>query len=917
MQLLVFALLSLALSPPAWSQDAFILHTGDTRSFLEVCGCADEQLGGIARRAALIEKQRAAGEPFLLVDAGGFVDGEEELDHLRVKTYARAMVQLGYGALNLAGSDFGFGAEFITQLAHQTGLPLVSTNLRQALAGVAPHLLRPLGGWQVGILGVGPPQSDHFVDPVAALAGPITQLRGQVDYLLLLSDLSPVDNETLATRFPELDLIVSRQHTARRESRPALVGSASQGTRLGRVRLEAGPAGRPVLASAEELPVSASLPEVAAMVELITAFQDSVARSPGAQTAAPSPFAAYPLEANPGHTYAGQAACRPCHPQEHTQWLGTSHAHAFDTLRQKNRHFFPQCATCHTTGFGLPGGFALDQPREALAGVQCEVCHGPGRQHTLRPEAANIRRQVDTQFCQHCHTPVQSPGFAPAEYLAKIDHRAAPHGIEQVLHQRLQQQSSAELELFVMSLCPYGMEAEGVLLPLLERFGDRVRLQIHYLADEQDQAKVSRAPARPQARAGCAGQGSSGDGPFTSLHGQPEIDEGRRQLIALQDFPAGYRAYVLCRSRQGPSSGDWQACAVAAGLDPVALQREAAGPRGEQLFREDIRLANTLGIDLSPTLLIDGEEFTGDFAPLPLARRLCRSQPDHPLCQELSACGGDADCSPPPGKGALCRDPNTPKARCEYFDPVPFSLQVIDSHTCEVCNTGAFLASTLELFPQAQTKVHSLETPEGQRLAGQYGIQVFPAYIFSADFARDPRFARVRHLLDNRGGAYLLSPRLVGASLWRARPDSSGQLDVFAPAWDPDAEADLLRDWPADPAGLRLHLLQRGAESGGEDLEVRACLSAEQPDRYRAYAAGRDAAADWRDAARRAGASVDRLDACLEQGRGRQLLGQAAALADSLELEPGTMSALLGNRLLLRRTRPADFWPLWKRGTRP
>ena len=916
MRLLVFCLLPLALSMPAWPQDAFILHTGDTRSFLEVCGCADGQLGGITRRGTLIELQRASGTPFLLIDAGGFVDGEEELDHLRVETYARAMVQLGYRAVNLTGDDFHFGAEFITRLASQLNLPFVSTNLRQPLAGVASHLVLPLGKWQVGILGVGAPQADQFVEPAVALVAPIAQLRAKVDYLILLSDLAAADNKTLAARFPQLDLIVSRQALPRQEGRPALVGSAPQGTRLGRVKLQADPAGKPVQASAEEVPVSAALPEAAAMKALIAAFQDSVARKASLQTPMPSPFARYALEAAPTHTYAGEAACRPCHAQEHAQWQGTLHAHAFDTLRQKNRHFFPQCVTCHTTGFGLPSGFALAQPREALAGVQCEVCHGPGQQHVLRPEPANIRRNADAEFCQHCHTPTQSPKFTFAEHLPKIDHRTPPRTLEQVLQQHLQQQSRAALELFVMSLCPYGMEAEQALLPLLEGFGDQVHLTVYYIANEQDQAKPQHTRTRPQERAGCTGQESSGEGPFVSLHGQPEIDEGRRQLIARQDFPQAYLPYLLCRSRQGPS-GDWQACAVAAGLDPEFLQQEAAGPRGEQLFRENIRLANSLGIDLSPTLLIDGEEFSGEFAPLPLARRLCGDRPESPLCRELPACGSDTDCAPPPGKGALCRDPNTPQAHCEYYEPVPFSLQVLNSATCEVCNTGTFLASTLELFPQAQISAHRLETPEGQRLAGQYGIQVFPAYIFSADFAHDPRFARVRRLLDKKGDSYLLTPRLVGASLWRQRPSRPGQLEIFAPAWNPDAETALLHNWPADPAGLHLRLLQRGAEPGGEELEVRACLGAGQSGRYPAYATARDSAASWRAAAALAGADLGALAACLEQGRGQQLLGEAAALADSLELETGTISALLDNRVLLRRARPEDFWPLWKKGTGP
>jgi 2',3'-cyclic-nucleotide 2'-phosphodiesterase (5'-nucleotidase family) len=199
MQFLVFSLLSLALSMPAWPQDAAILHTGDTRSFLEVCGCSDEQLGGVARRGALIDRQRATGNPLLLVDAGGFVDGEEELDRLRVRTYARAMVQLGYAALNLAESDFHLGPEFLTQLVRQTSLPLVSTNLRQPLAGMAPYLVRPLGRWQVGILGVAP-QSDHFVDPSSPWPDP--SAAGQVDYRSLLATFPPLTTKCSPPAFP-------------------------------------------------------------------------------------------------------------------------------------------------------------------------------------------------------------------------------------------------------------------------------------------------------------------------------------------------------------------------------------------------------------------------------------------------------------------------------------------------------------------------------------------------------------------------------------------------------------------------------------------------------------------------------------------------------------------------------------------
>lgn len=48
-----------------------ILYTGDTRSYLEPCGCYAGQAGGLARRAMAVKRLRAFGVPSLLVDTGG------------------------------------------------------------------------------------------------------------------------------------------------------------------------------------------------------------------------------------------------------------------------------------------------------------------------------------------------------------------------------------------------------------------------------------------------------------------------------------------------------------------------------------------------------------------------------------------------------------------------------------------------------------------------------------------------------------------------------------------------------------------------------------------------------------------------------------------------------------------------------
>ena len=483
---------------------------------------------------------------------------------------------------------------------------------------------------------------------------------------------------------------------------------------------------------------------------------------------------------------------------------------------------------------------------------------------------------------------------------------------------RLRAGHKVEMDLFVMSLCPYGMAAEQILLPLAERFADQVELKIYFIADEAGKAAPQPALGR-QERPGCtASSSTSGDGPFLSLHGQEEIDEGRRQLIVRADHPEHYHSYLLCRSRQGPEK-DWTDCARLAGIDPDSLQSKAAGARGESLFRENILRANTLGINLSPTLLINGEEFSGDLYHFSLARRICRQHPDHESCRDIPVCGADEDCGASPGQVALCIGPDTPWARCEYHESVAFKLTVLKTPDCQACDAGAFLRTTTELFPQVQVETAFLETPAGEKLADRYDIRVFPAYIFDTGFARSPRFSRVRHMVVEKFNHYLLKPRIAATTYWRERPEKPGRLDVFVPAWIPVAEDEILSLWPRGDADIHLHhLLPPGQDDWlPEELARRVCLAAHQSKRYPVYVAALNKAPQdpfaWQQAAQVAGADLPALKACAERGAG-QILGRTRDLVDSLQLDPETTSVLVGNRILIRHAQPREIFQLWQEG---
>jgi len=97
--------------------------------------------------------------------------------------------------------------------------------------------------------------------------------------------------------------------------------------------------------------------------------------------------AAPPEAASPGErptplnerSYAGTNQCFICHRPQTNTWSETKHAHAFTDVPEVYRGD-PSCLTCHSTGFGKPGGYVSGTDKD-LSMVGCESCHGPGAQH--------------------------------------------------------------------------------------------------------------------------------------------------------------------------------------------------------------------------------------------------------------------------------------------------------------------------------------------------------------------------------------------------------------------------------------------------------------------------------------------------------------------------------------------------------
>jgi hypothetical protein len=149
--------------------------------------------------------------------------------------------------------------------------------------------------------------------------------------------------------------------------------------------------------------------------------------------------------------YEGVGVCRKCHIDQAEAWAKTPHAKAFDSLRPKmkasekikakldpERDYTkePECMSCHTTGYGKPGGYRPDMPAadaRLFVNVGCESCHGAGskfrREHgaaedELKSKGESTSREVLVKAlqnfdyeaaCASCHLNYQGSSLKDAK----------------------------------------------------------------------------------------------------------------------------------------------------------------------------------------------------------------------------------------------------------------------------------------------------------------------------------------------------------------------------------------------------------------------------------------------------------------------------------------------------------------------
>jgi 5'-nucleotidase len=210
-----------------------ILHTNDMHSRIDPFpndGRTNGGLGGMSRRATLINQIRQQVQNVLLLDSGDIFQGTPYFNFFGGELEYKLMTQMRYDAATFGNHDFDNGLEGLQRQLPNAGFPFLSANY-DFTGTILKNQFQPFKvfekeGIKIGVFGLGIELAGLvdkknygatvYLDPVQRAADMVKQLREKenCNLVICLSHLgykyenAKIDDRKLAQQVPSIDLIL-------------------------------------------------------------------------------------------------------------------------------------------------------------------------------------------------------------------------------------------------------------------------------------------------------------------------------------------------------------------------------------------------------------------------------------------------------------------------------------------------------------------------------------------------------------------------------------------------------------------------------------------------------------------------------------------------------------------------------------
>ena len=216
------------------------------------------------------------------------------------------------------------------------------------------------------------------------------------------------------------------------------------------------------------------------------------------------------------------------------------------------------------------------------------------------------------------------------------------------------------------------------------------------------------------------------NGKFEALHGKPEVQGNMQQLCAREHYPeqAKWAGFIACQNEDHKTiPKGWEACARKMSMDTSKLKACFTGTEGKRLLRASLKRAKKADAQGSPTIKINGEEYSGGRSKNDFLRAIC--------ARFLGT------------KPTPCKD---------IPEDIVVEATVVTDRRCKKCDVDGIIQNLKDrFFPKLKVTTFDYSTDEGKKLYKELGVKVLPMMLFTAEVEKAEKYDQIKRWMEQKG----------------------------------------------------------------------------------------------------------------------------------------------------------------------
>jgi hypothetical protein len=309
------------------------------------------------------------------------------------------------------------------------------------------------------------------------------------------------------------------------------------------------------------------------------------------------------------------------------------------------------------------------------------------------------------------------------------------------------------------------------------------------------------------------------DGGMTSLHGQPEMDDEILWLAIQALYPEKWASFL--RKRAFSAKPKTEEIARNLGFDFSKLKAWMSKNGRSELARHYTR-SMRMGINASPTLLVNNSSFSPEISTFRLASLVCgTAEGKTAYCDSLPECDGDGDCKKA-GKIGKCVSKNGAKAVCEYTDATRFTLSIVLPDSSFSHPEYGVIAGIMDDFPGVLIDTVRNSSEKGKKLLADYNPTFLPFFIFDKTIMNAPNYQSIETGLFSVKNKLLFKPGMVKPSYFYKRKEMPKTCALYVDPVFPGAKDAIKVMQSAAPTGVAIRIMPivyTASDSAGASAE--------------------------------------------------------------------------------------------------